>query len=251
MEAQKEMKTGWERFWLIVGIGLFVAYFILLGVIVYFQWGQGQRHYLDGLNGTFEGYARNIYTFFVWLATLPVFTLTIVYACFLKSMFKSNPRIPHLKTVLLVLLILLNPIITFISMYKLINYIDNPSNYKRFTEGYRDWAKSILEVEQIRNWMKDLKDTNSFGIYEDFEGPKCLAENHSRFNAGFIFEEEGKRILRIMSGGGWQDWGIVIGPEDMEVPGSETIKDYDEYSGRYGEYHLKLAEGAYVYYELQ
>ena len=99
--------------------------------------------------------------------------------------------------------------------------------------------------------MKDLKGAKSFGIYDDFQGPKCLVENHSRFNAGFIFDKEGGKVLRIMSGGGMQDWGIVIGPEEMEVPESEVIKDDDEYSGRHGEYHLKLADGAYVYYELQ
>ena len=246
-EQKKESKKGWKTFWFIIGIVLFVSYYVLLGIIIYLQWGQDQRNYLDGFNGTFEGYARNIYAFFVWLATLPIFVLTLIYVCFLKSMFRSHSRIRHLKIVFLVLLILLNPIFTFSSIYGLINKAKNPSSYERFTEGYRDWAKSVLEVEQIRNWMKDLKDTKSFGIYDDFQGSKCLAENHSRFNAGIIFNEENQRILRIMSGGGFQDWGVVIGPVEMEVPEST----YYEYYENCGEYRLKLADGAYVYYELQ
>lgn len=105
----------------------------------------------------------------------------------------------------------------------------------------------MLDVPAIREWMAEQEDSiNTIGS-EDFDGPKCLAENHARLSAGMLFDKEGMRVLRIMSGGGFQDWGIVIGPEEMKVPESTYYK-YNEHSG---EYRLKLAEGAYVYYELQ
>ena len=84
--------------------------------------------------------------------------------------------------------------------------------------------------------------------YEDFNlGEYGLKQIFPKAGQGMIFDDEGQRVLRIMSGGGFQDWGIVIGPVEMEVPDSENYK----YSGGASEYHLKLVDGAYVYYELQ
>lgn len=246
-EQQKEIKKGRKTFWLVVGIVLLMSYLVLLSALIFLQWGQGQRYYLDGFNGTFEGLARDVYSFFVWLITLPIFVFSLIYACFLKSMFKSHSKIRHLKIVFLVLLILLNPIFTFSSIYRLINKAKNPSSYERFNEGYRDWTKSALDIQEIRDWMGEQDEGVTCIGSEDFQGPKCFADNYKRLRHGMIFDEEGWRVLRIMSGGGFQDWGIVIGPEGMEVPESEKYKYHESAS----EYRLKLADGAYVYYELQ
>lgn len=240
-EPTKEIKKKWKTFWTIVGIVLFVSYFTLLVVLMYLKWGQAERWYMDGFNGTFEGYARTIYSFIVWLGTLPTFTLMLIYACFLKSMFRTYSRIRRLKIVFLVSLILLNPI-------SMLYVLGASHQYKEFTEGYRDWAKSVLDFDEIRDWMFEYDERNTGIGTEDFQGPKCFAENHLRMSAGWVREnEKGERILSIMSGGGLQDWGIVIGPAEMEVPSSETVM-YDKYQG---EYRLKLVDGAYVYYELQ
>ncbi|MEN8127419.1 MAG: hypothetical protein ABFR90_06395 [Planctomycetota bacterium] len=69
-EQKKEIKKGGKIFWVVVGTVLFISYFGLFGVLVFFQWGQGQRYYLDGFNGTHEGFARDVYFFFVSLLQL-------------------------------------------------------------------------------------------------------------------------------------------------------------------------------------
>lgn len=240
MEEQKKENTkGKKTFWLITGIVLFASYFSLLGIMIYLQWGQEQRHYLDGFNGTFEGLARAIYSFFVLLGSVPIFILTLLYACFLKSMFGLRSRIHNTKRTFLVLLILLNPILLF--------SVFNSPRHEQFTKGYRDWAKSVLDIKEIRDWMSGYNERYTRIGSKDFQGPKCLAEYYSRLNTGLVFNEEGEKILRTMSGGGFQSWGIVIGSAKMEVPDSENYV----YSGGASEYRLKLADGAYVWYELQ
>lgn len=95
--------------------------------------------------------------------------------------------------------------------------------------------------------MAEYEGKGSVGFGKNFQGPECLSENCLRISAGMIYNEEDWRVLRIMSGGGMQDWGVVIGPEKMEVPPTENFK----YHERASEYRLKLADGAYVWYEFQ
>lgn len=218
--------------WCVGAIILLIAYFALIGVFIFFQ--NGQAHYLDGLNGTFIGMGRHFCSIPLWLIMVIVFSG--LGTCLYFSELSVGVKIGSVAVLLLI-----NPLFVIIPFF-----FDTP-RHVNFTEGYRDWAKSVLNIQEIREWMEDLKNTESFGIYDDFQGPKCLVENHSRFSAGLIFDEEGHRVLRIMSGGGFQDWGIVIGPVEMEVPESENYK----YSGGASEYRLKLENGVYVYYELQ
>ncbi|MBL7215937.1 MAG: hypothetical protein ISS71_09695 [Phycisphaerae bacterium] len=105
-EQKKQIKKGWKIFWSIVGTVLFISYFALLGVLIFFR--QGRTHYLDGLNGTFIGYARYFYSIFLWLLMIPVFGLTLTYVCIVKSFFGISKGFHHLRIVLLVILLVLN-----------------------------------------------------------------------------------------------------------------------------------------------
>ena len=62
-----------------------------------------------------------------------------------------------------------------------------------------------------------------------------------------MVNEQGYRVLMLQSGGGFLDWGIVIGPKEMPAPDSEFV----DFGANQVEYRLKLSDGAYVWYEFQ
>lgn len=74
--------------------------------------------------------------------------------------------------------------------------------------------------------------------------PKAIINVFLYAHSGYLFKNEAdQNCLKLYNGGGFAQWGVVIGPKEMEVPPS----DFSDY----GEYRIKLEEGVYVWHELQ
>lgn len=231
-----------KSLWILLDSFLYIFYFTILGFIFHSQ--QERIYYLDGFNGTNFADIIKFFCIFAWLAVFMLYFLIIARVYFWKNQIINRRR-------LFVLRLLALSIIHILALAAMIVTISGKSRVELFMEGYRDWAKGSLEIEKIRTWVStcDLQEQAiySFFIDKDFEGPLCLLKHGSRFTVGYIRKEEnGSLILDLHSGGGFRDWGIYIGPQNLSVPAFETVM----HVGGYREYHLKLDNGAYVWHEL-
>ena len=224
-----------KQFWAVFDILLFSVYFAAVGFIYYCQ--QGKIRYLDGLNGTHAGIKLSFYAFLSYLSATALFSVIILRVYFWKFSFIKIKRSLLLRSAAIAT-----------CFFVVIPSFLGPPRHVFFTEGYRDWAQSFLDVKEIRAWRSTTDEKESFSIDEYFKGPRCLKEQGTRFSAGTLTEDEdGRMSLRLHSGGGFLDWGIFIGPEETDVPPFETVM-YDGYAG---EYRLRLEKGAYVWYGLE
>jgi hypothetical protein len=129
--------------------------------------------------------------------------------------------------------------------------------FKSFTYGFRERIKSRADIEDIRDWMKTLKEEDCNGDvislsrdpdslkrhwHDSIEWPKSLKV----FSPNYVIinlDKNGNPKVSLTWGGPFAHWGVVIGMEDMEIPPSDL--------SRYGEYRLPLEPGVYVWHELQ
>lgn len=172
----------------------------------------------------------------------------LCYFCIIWFILDSNDLVINTKRLFLIRMATIGIVCVPTYYFAVIPSFFGKPSYVSFIEGYRDWAVSALDVEEIRVWMNADGEKGTFSIGEYFSGPGCLLDSNSRFKHGYIFEDEnGRMSLGLHSGGGFYDWGVFIGPAGDEVPVSETVLDYDGY----GEYRLRLEDGAYVWWDLQ
>lgn len=242
-----ERKISRKVFWSIFDILLFSLYFAVLGFLYYYCL-RDEVYYLIGYNGTGVGLERRLYAFLTWLMLAGMFTVIILRLHSWKSLIFNTKRLLILRLATIAI------VCAATCFFAVIPGFFGKPRYVSFTEGYRDWAQAAMNVCEIRTWMHTLDNKGSFderghfSFNQDFKWPQCISDRTSRFSDETLYEDgNGQVSLRLHSGGGFGDWGILIGPEDTDVPPVETVM----YDGHYGEYRLELKNGAYVWWEFQ
>ena len=112
---------------------------------------------------------------------------------------------------------------------------------KAFTYGFRDRIRNKADIDSIRVWLGtlDKEDYDEFGVrLPRDKWPKSLrALNPPGIN---LFEDENDNpSVRIVWGGGFFHWGVVIGMEDMATPPSNISE--------WAECWLPVEAGVYVW----
>jgi hypothetical protein len=70
--------------------------------------------------------------------------------------------------------------------------------------------------------------------------PEVIRSLYPQVHSGYLFiNDEGQHCLKLVNGGGFGHWGVLIGPAEMEVP----LRKF----GSYGEIRIKLEDGVFVW----
>jgi hypothetical protein len=186
---------------------------------------------------------------------IPLFTGFLTFKLYINwTKYTRKKKIIRLIHVCILLVFIL-PFL--ISMFTPINIPVYLPGYKPFTYGFRERIKSKANIEDIRNWMKTLKEENYNGdVIGLSREPNSLKmrwpdlidwpESLKVFNPHYVnlgLDENGNPRVSLTWGGPFAHWGVVIGMENMKIPPSDL--------SRYGEYRLPLEPGVYVWHELQ
>ena len=238
MEEQQEQNNKvWRTFWTIFDVALFGAYFLLFLILID-PWGTVS--YYDGLKDTIIMFGL---AFVVFPSMFMLLCLIAIRLFFIKRSTKSRKSF----FLLMLFVILFNPIFALMSPIR-------PPGYKPYTRGFHQRMQDRLNIEKIRDWLKTLDEEVFDGEYYDliyqmngnvlpFPLPKEITILSEDVHYLVFYKDDQGRCLRIEWGGAFGHWGVVIGPKEMEVPSSDFSK--------YGEYRIKLENGAYVWHELQ
>ena len=130
--------------------------------------------------------------------------------------------------------------------------------YKPFTYGFRERIRSKADIEDIRNWLGTLqnedctgetidllRDSDSFKSQwpDSIEWPKSL-KVFNPYSVNLYLDKNKNPKVRLTWCGIFEDWGVVIGMENMDIPLSD-------FSREVAEYRLPLGSGAYVWHDLE
>lgn len=149
----------------------------------------------------------------------------------------------------------------FLCLWTIFNIL--PPGYLTFTHRFHYRMEQRLDAEAIRDWLSSLDESAFDGELYDllfsvnrktlpFSLPYEVTVLDKKIHYVRFYKKDGERYLRITWGGPYGHWGVVIGPEDMDIPA--TVKPHlSEDSGvlQYGEYRVKLEDGVYVWHEIQ
>jgi len=175
----------------------------------------------------------------------PVTAIFIIYCFFagIIRLFRDWKKYIWKKRILIVAQIGI-PIV-FVTLFIIPFFIPIESDLrppgKAFTYGFRDRMKSKADIEAIRDWLGtlDKEDYNDFGVrLPRNEWPKSLRVlNPPGIN--LFADENGNPSVRIVWGGGFFHWGVVIGMEDMATPPLNI--------NEWAECWLPVEDGVYVW----
>jgi hypothetical protein len=100
------------------------------------------------------------------------------------------------------------------------------------------------DILKIRAWLKtaDIRNQDEHWGLDKSQWPAAINKLSPQYT--FIeMSDNNETQVRMIWGGPFGHWGMVVGPVTMEIPES----DFD----RGGEYRLKTAQGAYVWHEIR
>ena len=100
---------------------------------------------------------------------------------------------------------------------------------KAFTYGFRDRIRSKADIVAIRAWLRtlDKEDYDEFSVRGPRdEWPKSLKILNPE-GVSILADENGNPQVRMIWGGAFFHWGVVIGMEDMAAPPS-NISEWTE-----------------------
>jgi len=135
-----------------------------------------------------------------------------------------------------------------------------PPGYKTHTWGFRRYVRNQVDVSTIRAWLKTVDPNGCTGqdagpdawpVQRD-DWPQPVVSMDPDY-AALVLDEDGRPALRL----GWSGfdalWGLTIGSEDMAIPKTrpkKRILPHGQDLYEYGQYHLPLLPGAYVWHDL-
>jgi hypothetical protein len=246
-EQEKEIKRGRKRFWVgfdIIFFGLCLLFAFVIGD------PKGTILYYDGLHRTSRMFGI---AFLVYPLTVLLISIFIVRIIFWKPSCKNKRNF----WLLIKVGILCNPLIAPIYL-GLLFPIQSPG-YVSYTQGFHERMRRHLDIDTIRKWLETLDD----GIFvseqrmessDEFIPVDILDSIPLKiFFHTFFKTEEGFNCIRISTSGGGISrlCGIVIGPEEMPIPPTEeAMYDEDDNRLKMGELRIKLADGAYVWHDM-
>ena len=137
----------------------------------------------------------------------------------------------HIVLILLVISILSIPL----------SFMLRQPHYKAFSKGLAKKMKNEADIPAIRIWLNTTKSKYKDSEYiDESDWPSAVKDLSPVWIKFDNINDEYQICLRW--GGGFSQWGIVIGSEDMEIPPS----NFEEH----GEYRLPIAPGVYVWHEI-
>ena len=131
----------------------------------------------------------------------------------------------------------------FFFIFKLKDIVfSKPEDIIPFTNKFLQEMKEKADIPAIRSWLNSSPNKYNSGVWVDgSEWPKCIKELSP--NDIQVFYDNNNRQIQLTWGGGFGHWGLIVGPENMEIPES----DFEPH----GEYRAFLEPGAYVFHEIQ
>ena len=132
------------------------------------------------------------------------------------------------------------------------------TGYEAFLHGFRDRVRGKADVGAIRDWLETLNkkdctrrgfsllsESGSFGRHwpDSIEWSESVRVFRPRYVGFNVDDNDNLKVSLGWGTGMTRSWGLVIGPEDMEIPASDLK--------RHGEYRLPLEHGAYVWHEIR
>jgi multisubunit Na+/H+ antiporter MnhB subunit len=112
--------------------------------------------------------------------------------------------------------------------------------YKPFTYGFREHIRDRVDVSGIRKWLESQGNKN---LYYEKTDESLLPEVIRIHNPSYVdieVSEHGKPQVRMIWGGVFAHWGVVIMTQNYNMPNKKE-----------NEYILPFASGAYVWHEIQ
>ena len=113
--------------------------------------------------------------------------------------------------------------------------------YIEFTDEFLQMMKADADIKAIRLWLNEVPRTYPGEVFLNQEQQPACIRNLEPSHAKLTVYDSYKTV-RLVWGGGFGYWGLVVGPETMETPESDL--------GDYGEYRVHMEPGAYVFNEL-
>lgn len=228
------MTKGWKIFWIAFDV-LFLGAYFLYGVA--FADPGGAIRYHDGRYNTYYRFALVMAPVFYWWLMLIVLAVLGVRLYFWKEYFRSTLMLWTARGAV----IACNPI----SILIVASFIPRPSA-DPFLRGYGALTKSNVPVEEIRSWLTTIsEDTFTAGPWQSIEHrdnfvwPDTIIKLYPNVHTGHFFRnDEGQECLELINGGGWDMWGIVIGPKEMQIEDSD-----------FRIYWLEIQDGVYAWHE--
>ena len=111
-------------------------------------------------------------------------------------------------------------------------------------DGFFVRMEKEADIITIRQWLE------TYNIDKQAEHHEITSDDWipelKRLNPKYIYiePEESIRVVRLVWGGPFvRHWGLVIGPEDMEIPQSDIHRG--------GERRIKLSAGVYVWHDVR
>lgn len=130
-----------------------------------------------------------------------------------------------------------------VSTIVLCNLINKPGIWY-IMEGFRERVQQYIDVETIRQWAEtyDIKKQTTYKEVDKSHWPRTLwrlAPNTVNIHSSTTSDYK----VYAVWGGPFGHWGLVVGPENMPFPGSETHRG--------GEWRTEFSKGVYLWYEIR
>jgi len=137
-----------------------------------------------------------------------------------------------------------------------------PPGYMTFTMGVREYVRANADIPAIRAWLGTVDPSACTGEQvwmhgldrgQEMKWPEPVMSLRPD-NVSLRLDRDKHPVIRI----GWAiidaDWGVEIGPEDMEI--SRTLPVQEVQVGgstmyEHGEYRLRVSPGVYVWHETE
>jgi hypothetical protein len=164
-------------------------------------------------------------------------TIVFLFLCLIARLGVQALRLKRRTLCLRILLVLGSVLIVVV-----VHTIFGPG-YIHFTRGFFKRMQKEADIPAIRTWASSLElPRQDRHEVDDTQWPEAIKQLSPQYT--FIeMPEDSETKVRIVWGGAFGHWGLMIGPSTMQVPPSNFRK--------YGEYRIKLAPGAYVWHDVR
>ncbi|KPK74525.1 MAG: hypothetical protein AMJ79_13855 [Phycisphaerae bacterium SM23_30] len=214
---------------------LWVDVLLVLGAVGLAPGSMALSYYISYLDGLQNGGPVNFSPCFLYLATFVLWWILFIrIIVFFKRLSTVQVIIRSIFTIITILVIIISPKFHVPSI-------------SPFMKGFKIGMGKNADIEEIREWLKTVDKPNDFLSFQLYPNlPEAIKKLKPRYVDTLKLEEKEGFKVRLTWGGGFGHWGMVVGPEDMEIPPTE-ISAYD----KSGEYRERLTDGAYIWYEVQ
>ena len=221
-----------------------VAYIIVIAILTVLAIGGSiiiyRFEYLAGAHN--DAHYSFVYGFGLSLILFPLMALVAVSASILALVSLVLRHGSPGRILLKLVMILLGPVIVCCALF----YTTPLSPI--FLKGLEQWVKNEADIEAIQTWLSSEGAKHAGQRYSAEEGfpeelPVYLVELHPRYMVFSDSNSQDGSTVEI----GWflvmDDYGLIVGPPEMETPKKGRIKLRKDYY----EFRRPVKPGAYVF----